>query len=349
MRRAENKDIARLMFASITRPINAALTGAGTLFAVAGMTSPAHTLGFVGAAMLVGTLGLVGRDLSNKDFIQEVLTEGEPMKALPEIPESLAGQYRLHCLEAKRHLEKTTEAMESSGPEMAEELTPIREQIMEHVESVYRLAARAHHLDGALSNSSRNEINKEIEKIKAQMVIQPDPVSNRHLQRTLEQKQDQLTTYDELALRVRRIQAQMQSINATLDNVQTKVLKIVTSDLKSGSSQTDELSHNLQSMLEEVKSFEKSLDYTLSSDEDPSLPPPGSLESWDMRAGKGKQLSAGDELDQQRRTQNSKPDPSAGEQDQQRRTHNSKPDPSAGDPPNSAPKRDNRSIDGQPA
>ena len=289
MKRVEtNKDMARLLFASVTRPINAAMAGAGTLFAVAGAN---HPLGFIGAAMLLATLGLVGRDLSNKEFLQEALGDGGRPKALPEIPESLAGQYRLHCLEAKRHYEKTIEAMEYGGPDISEELRPLREQIMEYVESVYRLAARAHHLDAQLTGSSRNEINKEIEKIRAQMVLTSDAVSRKHLERTREQKEEQLLSYDELALWVKRIQNQMQWINAALENAQFKIMKICSADMKSGSSQADELAQNIQNTLEEVRLFERSLDSAYS--EDASMAPAGSLQSWDERAESTKRLSQG--------------------------------------------------------
>jgi hypothetical protein len=286
VKRAENKDIARLMFASITRPINAALAGAGTLFAVAGLAHPVSALGMAGVAMLVATAGSVGRDLYNKDFVQEVLTEGPTQRALPEIPDSLAGQYRLQCLAAKRHYEKTIEAMDAAGPEMAEELFEMRQQVMEMVETIYTLAHKAHRIDGSLASQSRNEILKEIEKIKAQLVLTSDPTSRKHLERTREQKEEQLLTYDELALQVKRIQAQMQSINASLDNVQLKVIKISSADLKNGA--TDEITQGLQKLLAEVRLFEKSLDSTYAGDS--PLPALDSLESWDERAEKRNRL-----------------------------------------------------------
>jgi len=284
-----NKDIARLMFASVTRPINAALAGAGTLFVVAGVTN--HPLGLLGAALLLGTTYSMGRDLSSKEFVSEVLEEGTPMKALPEIPDSLAGQYRLQCLEAKRHMEKTIEAIESGGPEMAPDLMAMRDQIVESVESVYRFAGRAHHIDGILTASSRNEINKEIEKIRAQLVLATDPETRMHLEGTLEQKAEQLKNYDELALMVKRIQAQMQYVNASLENVQFKVLKLVsTAEFRLGPGQTDEVTASLQNLLHDVKNFERSLEDAYA--DKPSLRS-GTIQAWDEQLEQRNRLPSG--------------------------------------------------------
>ena len=290
MKPTDNKALLRLMLASITRPINAALAGAGTLFTVAAVTGP-HTplLGLVGGAMLLGTLGSMGKDLGDKRFVREVLTEGEGMKALPEIPSALAGQYRLYCHEAQQHMEKTLQAIDSAGPEVADELQVLRDGLIQNVATVYRLAQRAHQTDSDLTSSSKNDILKDIEKVRAQMVLTKDPETRRHNERTLEQKEQQLATYEELATRVRRIQSQMQAINATLENIQFKVMKITTEDIRSG--QASELNENLQRLLEDVRLFEQSFDMASNSQR---LGAVGSLESWDERSQQRGRLPSGE-------------------------------------------------------
>src|SRR6185437_2474103 len=101
-----------------------------------------------------------------------------------------------------------------------------------------------------------------------------DPETRRHNERTLEQKEQQLATYEELATRVRRIQSQMQAINATLENIQFKVMKITTEDIRSG--QASELNDNLHRLLEDVRLFEQNFDMASNSQR---LGAVGSLES----------------------------------------------------------------------
>jgi septal ring factor EnvC (AmiA/AmiB activator) len=142
-------------------------------------------------------------------------------------------------------------------------LTRITDQTRDLVEQAYALCDKGQVIEGYLARVDAKELQQRIAAADRQLAATADPYTRQQLQETraaLAEKQRnaaELTTYSG------RIQAQLQNIHASLENVLAETVRLRTADAVAADSATNQVAQRLADLKSDMDTFQKVLDTAL--------------------------------------------------------------------------------------
>ncbi|HMQ30359.1 MAG TPA: hypothetical protein PKD53_06495 [Chloroflexaceae bacterium] len=166
-------------------------------------------------------------------------------------------------------IERTQEEIQRSvaqapGP-IGRLLARVLDETRELVDQSYQLSAKGEIIEGYLARVNLADLQSRINTADRQIRATADPYTLQQLQETraaLAEKQRHaadLTTY------VGRIQAQLQNIHASLENILAETVRLRTADAVSADSLTNQVAQRLSDLRADMDSFQRVLDTALAS------------------------------------------------------------------------------------
>ena len=153
-------------------------------------------------------------------------------------------------------------AAQAGGP-LSRLLLPIADQGRELVEEAYILAEKGQIIERYLASVDRRAIEKDISGIDAQIRTTQDQYTLAQLQETRRSRIEKLENVRDLDTYIGRINAQLQNIGASLDNVLAETVRLRTADAASADSATSQVARRLADLKADMDAFQAVLDTAL--------------------------------------------------------------------------------------
>jgi chromosome segregation ATPase len=143
-------------------------------------------------------------------------------------------------------------------------LTPIAEQTRELVDDAYTLCAKGQVIESYLARTNLQQIQTRIAEADREFRTTQDPYIARQLEETINALTKKQRNAADLQTYVGRIEAQLQNINANLDNVLAETVRLRTADTVSADSVTNQVAERLRDLQSDMQTFQRVLDTALS-------------------------------------------------------------------------------------
>lgn len=153
-------------------------------------------------------------------------------------------------------------AAQSGGP-LARLLLPIADQGRELVEEAYILADKGQIIERYLASVDRRKLEQDVASIDQQMRATQDPYTLSQLAETRRARLEKIQNVRDLDTFIGRISAQLQNINASLDNVLAETVRLRTADAASADSTTSQVARRLADLKSDMDAFQSVLDTAL--------------------------------------------------------------------------------------
>ncbi len=153
-------------------------------------------------------------------------------------------------------------AAQSGGP-LARLLLPIADQGRELVEEAYILADKGQIIERYLASVDRRKLEQDVASIDQQMRATQDPYTLSQLAETRRARLEKIENVRDLDTYIGRISAQLQNINASLDNVLAETVRLRTADAASADSTTSQVARRLADLKSDMDAFQSVLDTAL--------------------------------------------------------------------------------------
>lgn len=153
-------------------------------------------------------------------------------------------------------------AAQAGGP-LARLLLPIADQGRELVEEAYTLAEKGQIIERYLASVDRRAIEKDVSGLDAQIRTTQDQYTLAQLQETRRSRIEKLENVRDLDTYIGRINAQLQNIGASLDNVLAETVRLRTADAASADSATSQVARRLADLKADMDAFQAVLDTAL--------------------------------------------------------------------------------------
>lgn len=183
--------------------------------------------------------------------------------ARPTRPRLTSATFRaqLNAIERTQQ-EVQRSVVEADGP-IKRLLTPIGEQTRELVEEAYLLSDKGQVIEGYLAQLKTGDIQGRVAAIDRQMSATNDAYTRQQLQETRNALLEKQRNAADLVTYVGRIQAQLQNIHASLDNVLAETIRLRTADAVSADSVTNQVAQRLSDLKSDMDTFQRVLDTAL--------------------------------------------------------------------------------------
>lgn len=164
-------------------------------------------------------------------------------------------------------LERTQEQIQRSvaaaGGPLSRLLLPIGDQTQALVDEAYMLCDKGQIIEGYLAQINMQDLVQRIAGIDRQIAATSDPYTRQQLQETRDALADKQRNAGDLNTYVGRIQAQLQNIAASLDNVLAETVRLRTADALSANSATSQVAQRLSDLKSDMDTFQRVLDTAL--------------------------------------------------------------------------------------
>jgi len=261
--------IQKALLASATRKLHLAVVGAGvgiglvsSAFDWGGQLLPALTV----ALGVLAYAAMVALDVTNPDFIRRA----NLLRVDDRDPEAFLNPSTLRDAEirevyqaifvamdrCRRVYEATSATLRSSledGMKRSEELVVVAGRAAKRSDAIRR------HLDA----DTPAGLNKELERLRSLADRTKDEAARKSFLQAADAKAKELETYQQLHDLRDRIFAQLKLIEASLDGLSAKLVKLEASDLSAAISINDSITENVQTMTSDVQILESSYDETM--------------------------------------------------------------------------------------
>jgi chromosome segregation ATPase len=166
-----------------------------------------------------------------------------------------------------RALERSQEEIQrsvaqASGP-VARLLGRIGDQTEELVEQAYALCDKGQVIEGYLARVNPQELQGRIAATDRQLAATSDAYTLQQLQETRAALAEKQRNAADLATYLGRIQAQLQNIHASLDNVLAETVRLRTADALAADSATNQVAQRLADLKSDMDTFQRVLDSAL--------------------------------------------------------------------------------------
>jgi chromosome segregation ATPase len=142
-------------------------------------------------------------------------------------------------------------------------LTPIADQTLELVDDAYDLCAKGQVIEQYLARTNLQQIQARIAEADREFRTTADPYIARQLEETINALTKKQQNAADLQIYVGRIEAQLQNINANLDNVLAETVRLRTADTLSANSATNQVAQRLSDLQSDMQTFRRVLDTAL--------------------------------------------------------------------------------------
>lgn len=180
-------------------------------------------------------------------------------------PRISSGAFRPQVEAIERTQAEIQRSVDQAPGPIARLLARVTEETRELVGQAYTLGDKGQTIEGYLARVNMADLQKRINTTDRQIGATADAYTLQQLQETraaLAEKQRHaadLTTY------VGRIQAQLQNIHASLENILAETVRLRTADAVSADSLTNQVAQRLSDLKSDMDSFQRVLDTALTT------------------------------------------------------------------------------------
>ncbi len=153
-------------------------------------------------------------------------------------------------------------AAQAGGP-LVRLLAPISDQAHELVQESYTLTDKGQTIERYLTTVDTRAIQQEIQGLDRQIGMTQDQYTREQLEETRRQRQEKLNNVRDLDTYIGRINAQLQNIGASLDNVLADTVRLRTADSASADVTSNQVAQRLTDLKSDMDAFQAVLDTAL--------------------------------------------------------------------------------------
>ncbi len=161
---------------------------------------------------------------------------------------------------SQREVEKSVARTEGA---LLRLLQPVVKQTGELVEQAHELARKGQVIEQYLTTINHQQLRSQIDQIDAQLARVTDSYTIQQLQETRKALVDRQSNAQALGTYIGRINAQLQNIDANLDNVLAETVRLRTADAVSYDSSSNQVADRLRDLNADMDAFQKVLDTAL--------------------------------------------------------------------------------------
>ncbi|HWQ15325.1 MAG TPA: hypothetical protein VNL77_21170, partial [Roseiflexaceae bacterium] len=143
---------------------------------------------------------------------------------------------------------------QAQGP-LARLLGPVADQARDLVEDAYHLCGKGQIIESYLATVDLRALQAEIDGLDLQLRVTQDPYTRQHLEETRRARLEKLTNARDLQTYIGRINAQLQHIAASLDNVLAETVRLRTADAVSADAATNQVAGRLADLKADMDAF----------------------------------------------------------------------------------------------
>jgi chromosome segregation ATPase len=162
---------------------------------------------------------------------------------------------------SQREVERSVAQAE---PALTRLMDNVISQTRELVNQAHALADKGQLIEGYLATINYRQIQDQLEKLDVQIANTRDAFTLQQLQETRAALVDRQSNAQALETYIGRINAQLQNIDANIDNVLAETLRLRTADMVSANSASNQVAERLRDMNTDMTTFQKVLDTALS-------------------------------------------------------------------------------------
>ncbi|MFV9506661.1 MAG: hypothetical protein AB4911_19085 [Oscillochloridaceae bacterium umkhey_bin13] len=185
-------------------------------------------------------------------------TSQDPLR--PGLTSSLLSQQV--ALIERAHQAIARSVAQAEGP-VGRLLERISSQTAELLEQTYSLSAKGQVIETYLAQVDLAELQQRLSTLDRQLAATADAYTMQQLQATRATLAEKQRNYAALTTYLGRIQAQLQHIHATLDNVLAETIRLRTADAVSADSATNQVAQRLSDLRGDMDAFQRALDTAL--------------------------------------------------------------------------------------
>jgi hypothetical protein len=153
-------------------------------------------------------------------------------------------------------------ASQASGP-LTRLLAPIAEQARDLVDDAVQLCDKGQIIESYLGGINQQALQQEVDKLDVQLRSTADPYTRQQLEETRQARLEKLANARDLQTYIGRINAQLQNISASLDNVLAETVRLRTADAVSADAATNQVAGRLADLKSDMEAFQRVLDSAL--------------------------------------------------------------------------------------
>ncbi|MEM8530161.1 MAG: hypothetical protein AAGF95_04915 [Chloroflexota bacterium] len=142
-------------------------------------------------------------------------------------------------------------------------LTPVSSQAQELVDEAYMLCEKGEIIEQYLTNVNSQALQDRINTIDRQLTTTTDQYTIHQLQETRDALTDKQNNARDLETYRGRINAQLQNISASLDNVLAETVRLRTADAVSANATSNQVAQRLGDLKADMDAFQRVLDTAL--------------------------------------------------------------------------------------
>ncbi len=159
-------------------------------------------------------------------------------------------------------------AAQAGGP-LARLLLPINNQAVDLVGDAYSLADRGQAIEEYLAGIDLRALQVDVSGIDAQLRTTGDAYTRDQLAETKRARQEKIANARDMTTKVGQINAQLQNIAATLDNVLAETVRLRTADAVSADAATSQVAGRLTDLRSDMEAFRMVLDSAITQTQTP--------------------------------------------------------------------------------
>lgn len=181
----------------------------------------------------------------------------------PPRPRLTSPTFRTQVEAIQRTQQEIGRSAESAGGPLSRLLLPIANQGRELLDEAYMLADKGQLIEKYLASVDRRKLEQDIQAIDLQIRNTQDAYTLTQLQETRQARVEKLQNVRDLDTYIGRINAQLQNIGASLDNVLAETVRLRTADAVSADAATSQVAQRLADLKADMDAFQAVLDTAL--------------------------------------------------------------------------------------
>lgn len=152
-----------------------------------------------------------------------------------------------------------------ADPALKRLLNGVVNQTDELVNQAHDLATKGQAIESYLATINYRQLQDQIDRLDTQVANTRDPYTIQQLQETRQAMVDRQNNAQALETYIGRINAQLQNIDANIDNVLAETVRLRTADAVSANSASNQVAERLRDLNADMDAFQKVLDTALST------------------------------------------------------------------------------------
>ena len=252
----------------LTSPVSLALWALGGALCLFG-----QWWGLLPAAIVSG--GLIARALSDDDHLRRIFSQRyeredrESEKRLEEYLERMDFETRQrirYILQIRKEM-----AREARSPDVEsyarKDLDRIASQLNPLVEQAVKLGERKQQLLKYLQNVDERSLKRYTSGLQQKIEACADPVEREQLQQALRAREAEAASYSAINQAARRIDSQLENVEATFASWKAKIIRIKTADVASAASVSESLFTELTDLSRQIDVLDSSVNEALQAEQ----------------------------------------------------------------------------------